>query len=80
MIYHFNNNKENLFKSKNQNEIIAKKAAEYDELQLSTQSAANRGYVDSIIEPEDTRIYLIGALEMLISKREEHISKKHGTV
>ncbi len=67
-------------KSKNQNEIIAKKAAEYDELQLSTQSAANRGYVDSIIEPEDTRIYLIGALEMLISKREEHISKKHGTV
>lgn len=67
-------------KSKNANEIIAEKAAQYDKLQLSTQSAAERGYVDSIIEPEDTRIYLIGALEMLISKRDERISKKHGTV
>lgn len=66
--------------SNNFNAIIAEKSAEYDKLQLSTTSAARRGYVDSIIEPADTRKYLIGALEMLFTKKEEHPYKKHGTV
>jgi tetratricopeptide (TPR) repeat protein len=56
------------------------KAKEYAELQLSANSAASRGYVDSIIEPEDTRKYIIGALEMLYTKREYVLDKKHGTV
>ena len=41
---------------------------------------ARRGYVDTIIAPADTRKYLIGAFEMLFTKREERPSKKHGTV
>lgn len=60
--------------------FLKEKAAEYETLQTSAVSAAKRGYVDSIIEPCDTRKYIIGALDMLYSKREEKPSKKHGTV
>ena len=35
---------------------------------------------DPIIEPADTRKYVIGAFEMLFTKREERPSKKHGTI
>ena len=59
---------------------INEKAAEYAMLQSSALSAAKRGYVDTIIEAEDTRKYVIGAFEMLFTKREDRPSKKHGTV
>ena len=59
---------------------LTEKAAEYRELQNSVSSAAARGYVDTIISPADTRKYVIGAFEMLFTKREERPSKKHGTV
>lgn len=59
---------------------INEKAAEYKELQSSPLSAARRGYVDTIVEPADTRKYVIGAFEMLFTKREEQPLKKHGTV
>ena len=61
-------------------EVISEKASEYAALQTSAVSAAKRGYVDSIIEPADTRKYVIGAFEMLYSKKEDRPSKKHGTV
>ena len=61
-------------------DTLKEKAAEYQELQSSPLSAARRGYVDTIIEPADTRKYVIGAFEMLFTKREERPSKKHGTV
>ena len=59
---------------------IQEEAEKYKELQSSPLSAARRGYVDTIIEPADTRKYVIGAFEMLFTKREERPSKKHGTV
>ena len=59
---------------------IKEKAAEYKELQSSPMAAARRGYVDTIIAPADTRKYLIGAFEMLFTKREERPAKKHGTI
>ena len=61
-------------------EVISEKASEYAALQTSAVSAAKRGYVDSIIAPADTRKYVIGAFEMLYSKKEDRPSKKHGTV
>ncbi len=61
-------------------DTIKEKAAEYKELQSSPLSAARRGYVDTIIEPADTRKYVIGAFEMLFTKREDRPMKKHGTV
>ena len=61
-------------------ETLKEKAAAYKELQSSPMSAARRGYVDSIIDPADTRKYVIGAFEMLFTKREDRPAKKHGTV
>ena len=55
-------------------------AKEYAELQNNVTSAAKRGYVDQIVEPVDTRKYVIGAFEMLATKSEGRPEKKHGTV
>ncbi len=54
--------------------------AAYKEMQTSAESAARRGYVDTMIKPEDTRKYIIGALEMLFTKREGRPGKKHGSI
>ena len=71
---------EELKSADDKNAFLAEKSAEYEAMQTSALSAAKRGYVDSIIEPCDTRKYVIGALEMLYAKREDKLNKKHGTV
>ena len=53
---------------------------EYAALQNNVNSAAARGYVAQIVAPQDTRKYVIGAFEMLFTKREDRPVKKHGTV
>ena len=59
--------------------VIKEQAKAYAELQNNVASAAKRGYVDTIIEAQDTRKYVIGAFEMLFTKREGRPDKKHGT-
>ena len=66
--------------SKDVTSTINEKAAEYAALQSSVDQAAARGYVDTIINPEDTRKYVAAAFEMLFDKREVRADKKHGTV
>ena len=66
--------------SKDVTSTINEKAAEYAALQSSVDQAAARGYVDTIINPEDTRKYVVAAFEMLFDKREVRADKKHGTV
>jgi len=61
-------------------DTVSKTAAEYAALQNNVKSAAARGYVDEIVEPADTRKYVVGAFEMLFTKRDERPAKKHGTV
>ena len=56
------------------------KAKEYAALQDSVEAAARRGYVDAVIDAADTRKQVIGAFEMLFTKREGRPDKKHGTV
>lgn len=46
-------------------DVIAEKSKEYAALQNNVESAARRGYVDTVIAPEDTRKHLIYAFEML---------------
>lgn len=60
--------------------LIREKAAEYQTLQSSAEAAARRGYVDDIIEAQDTRKRVIAAFEMLFTKREDRPAKKHGTI
>ena len=67
-------------KADDKNALISEKAAAYAKLQASAESAAKRGYVDSIIAPETTRQIAAAAFEMLFTKREDRPAKKHGTV
>lgn len=46
-------------------DVIDEKSKEYAALQNNVTSAAKRGYVDAVIQPEDTRKHLIYAFEML---------------
>ena len=55
------------------------KASAYEKLQDSVSAAAARGYVDRIIDPADTRKYLVAAFEMLYTKYVKEPEKKHGT-
>jgi len=42
--------------------------------------AAERGYVDDVIDPADTRAKLVAGLRMLVTKQEESPRRKHGNV
>jgi propionyl-CoA carboxylase beta chain len=52
--------------------------AEYNDKFASPWIAAELGYLDDVIEPQDTRPRLIAALEMLRAKRQSLPFKKHG--
>ena len=54
------------------------KIAEYKEKFANPYVAAGYGYVDAVINPDDTRDYLIKALEMSKHKSVDSIRKKHG--
>jgi acetyl-CoA carboxylase carboxyltransferase component len=53
---------------------------EYTERYVHPYDAAERGYIDDVIDPADTRGVLIRNLELLRSKREELPKRKHGNV
>ncbi len=53
---------------------------EYTERYANPYIAAERGYVDDVISPADTRAVLIKSLRMLCSKREELPRRKHGNI
>jgi len=53
---------------------------EYTEKYSNPYAAAERGYVDDVIDPAETRIKLIAGFEMLKSKREELPRRKHGNM
>ncbi|MHB1129938.1 MAG: acyl-CoA carboxylase subunit beta [Ilumatobacteraceae bacterium] len=51
--------------------------SEYSERLLNPYIAAERGYIDAIIDPADTRREIASAFVMLRDKREQLISRKH---
>jgi propionyl-CoA carboxylase beta chain len=53
---------------------------EYRDKFANPYKAAELGYVDEVIRPEDTRPRVIRALEMLRTKRQELPPKKHGNI
>jgi acetyl-CoA/propionyl-CoA carboxylase carboxyl transferase subunit len=53
---------------------------EYREEFANPYTAADRGFVDDVIEPPETRARLIDDLEMLRGKREQNPQKKHGNI
>ncbi|MGH7323029.1 MAG: acyl-CoA carboxylase subunit beta [Candidatus Rokuibacteriota bacterium] len=56
------------------------KIREYREKFANPYAAAERGYVDEIIQPRDTRARLTAALELIHTKRDANPPKKHGNI
>ena len=56
------------------------KIGEYKDLFANPYRAAARGYIDSVILPEETRKKIIRSLEILESKVEAFPNKKHGNI
>jgi propionyl-CoA carboxylase beta chain len=56
------------------------KIAEYSDHFANPFVAAERGYVDDIIEPHETRPKVIRALRMLKTKTDTMPKKKHGNI
>ena len=58
----------------------AELVAEYTEKYANPYNAAERGYVDDVIDPAETRQKIVAGFRMLKSKREELPRRKHGNV
>lgn len=64
---------------RNESDIKAKTEEYINEI-ATPYKAAERGHVDMVIEPRETRVQIISALNMLQSKRENRLAKKHGNI
>jgi acetyl-CoA carboxylase carboxyltransferase component len=54
--------------------------SQYEDLFASPYQAASRGYIDDVIEPRETRAWLIRALDLARSKRANTPQRKHGNI
>jgi len=54
--------------------------AEYRDTLLNPWIAAERGYVDGVIKPSETRAAVIQSIRMLRNKRQSLPAKKHGNI
>ncbi|MGJ7440252.1 acyl-CoA carboxylase subunit beta [Aquipuribacter sp. MA13-6] len=60
--------------------VRAQKITEYEDTLANPYVAAERGYVDAVIEPSRTRVEITKALRLLRHKRETLPPKKHGNI
>ncbi|PVU76041.1 methylmalonyl-CoA carboxyltransferase [Sulfolobus sp. SCGC AB-777_G06] len=72
--------KREIQQASNPDDFIKQKIAEYRKLFANPYWAAEKGLVDDVIEPKDTRRVIAAALEMLRNKREYRYPKKHGNI
>jgi len=72
--------KKEIAKAKNKAKALEQKLAEYVEKFANPYIAAERGYIDDVIEPWETRPRLIRALNMLDSKVDTNPKRKHGNI
>jgi propionyl-CoA carboxylase beta chain len=72
--------KRELDRAANREELRQQKIDEFRDRFANPYVAADRGYVDSVIRPQETRKKLIQALEMLETKRDKNPPKKHGNI
>ena len=72
--------KRELEKAENKAEMRAEKIEEFRDRLANPYVAAERGFLDAVIQPRETRKKLIQALEMLETKRDKNPAKKHGNI
>jgi propionyl-CoA carboxylase beta chain len=61
-------------------DLRAEKVAEFSARFANPYVAAERGYIDAVIRPSETRRRLNSALDMLATKRDKNPAKKHGNI
>jgi len=66
--------------SENPEAMLAEKEKLYRDKFAHPYLAAERGYIDEIIRPKDTRFRLIQSLQILENKVDENPKKKHGNI
>ena len=66
--------------AKDKSEARRARVLELEEKFASPYVAAERGFVDEVIEPSVTRAKLIGALSLLENKRDTNRPRKHGNI
>jgi propionyl-CoA carboxylase beta chain len=72
--------KRDLDKAKDRAAMRQEKIDEFRDRFANPYVAAERGYIDAVIRPRETRKKLIQALEMLQNKRDKNPPKKHGNI
>ncbi len=72
--------KKEIAKAKNPEKEVEKKLAEYIEKFANPYITAERGYVDDVIAPQDTKIKLVNAFNLLRTKVDTNPKKKHGNI
>ncbi|MFF9309245.1 acyl-CoA carboxylase subunit beta [Streptomyces sp. NPDC014777] len=60
--------------------VRARLIREYEDALLNPYIAAERGYVDAVVKPSDTRRHIVRGLRQLRTKRETLPPKKHGNI
>ncbi|MCD4652208.1 MAG: acyl-CoA carboxylase subunit beta [Candidatus Cloacimonetes bacterium] len=60
--------------------VLTEKEQEYKDNFANPYNAAEKGYIDDIIEPSETRFRIIRAFEMLANKKAHNPPKKHGNI
>jgi propionyl-CoA carboxylase beta chain len=60
--------------------VRARLIREYEDALLNPYVAAERGYVDAVIRPSETRRHVVRGLRQLRTKRESLPPKKHGNI
>ncbi len=66
--------------AKDREAVRQRKIEEFRERLANPYVAADRGFVDAVIQPRETRKKVIQALEMLETKRDKNPAKKHGNI
>ena len=72
--------KKEISSAENSEQKLQEKVDEYTELFANPYKAAERGYIDEVIYPRETRAKLIAGFKMLENKVDSMPSKKHGNI
>ena len=72
--------REEITKAKDSDKKRQELIQEYQHKFTTPYIAAGRGFLDDVIDPADTRVQIIKALEMLQNKRDSLPAKKHGNI
>ncbi|WP_297957154.1 carboxyl transferase domain-containing protein, partial [uncultured Desulfobulbus sp.] len=69
-----------IYAAENPEAVLNEKMEEYRSTFANPFLAAQRGYIDDVIFPRNTRMHLIRTLQMLDSKRTKGPDRKHGNI